>query len=357
MRKLFYLLTIIVITVGFGINCSAAESVDEYISEFEDILPEEVGELSKSDTLIDKFGIESILANVVSVLSGERGRVLTFFMTLVGVIVVSALVNSVSGELSESVRAAVGILSSAAIFNTVGEPISEILLSLDKISSFFSSFIPVSVALTAFGGGEATAMVQGSGMYISLSLLSRLGGGIFSAVCSLSLAIALVSPMGGPMLSSLSSAVKGVFTRILGIFTAIITAAFSLQTLVASGADNGTMRAARYMASGLIPIVGSTVSGALSTLASGMSYAKGIIGGGAVAVILFFAISPLIILLLYRLAMTTAIGLSQILAADCAGMITAYRSALDTVLAIYSLSTLVYLFEIIVFIKSGVTAG
>ena len=350
MRKILILLIIVVILPIFSIKIHAETDVDKYISEFEDIVPDEMGDMD----IVERFSIEGILGDILSVISGERARVVGFFLTLVGIIALSALGTLSFGELSDVVRAVIGILSSMAIFGTVSSIVNEVLSSLDKISSFFSSFIPISVALTALGGGESTAVVQGSGMYISLSLLSRLGGDVFSSVCSFGLASALLSPLGGQIVSSISSAVKNIFTRTLGIFTAIITAAFSLQTLVSSSADSATMRAARYVASGLIPVVGSTVSGALSTLASGLSYAKGIIGGGAVAVILFFALSPLVVLLLYRLAFTVALTLSEMLNADCGVIFTAYRSALDMALAIYALSTLIYLFEIIIFIKSGV---
>jgi stage III sporulation protein AE len=354
MRKILILLIIVVILPIFSIKIYAEDYVDEYISDFEDILPDELSDMDLEDGMVEMFGIEGILSDIISAISGERTRVVGFFLTLVGIIALFSLGTLSFGELSDVVRGVIGILSSMAIFGTVSSIVKEVLSSLDEISSFFSSFIPISVALTALGGGEGTAVAQGSGMYISLSLLSRLGGEVFSSVCAFGLASALLSPLGGQIVSSISSAVKNIFTRTLGIFTAIITAAFSLQTLVSSSMDGAAMRAARYIASGLIPVVGSTVSGALSTLASGLSYAKGIIGGGAIAVILFFALSPLVVLLLYRLTFTVAISLSEMLNVGCGVIFTAYRSALDMALAIYALSTLIYIFEIIIFIKSGV---
>ena len=354
MRKALLFLTLVVISFCFGIKTSAATEVDEFISEFEEITPEGFLDELEVGRIVEMLGVEGILRRLIAVLSGERSRVLSFFLLLLGVIITSSLVNLVSTELAESVRAVVGILSSVAIFHTISALVNEVFLSLNKINEFFSSFIPISIAITAFGGGESTAVTQGSGMYVTLSLLSRASGTVFSSICSFGLSAALLSPLGGQIVSSLTSAVKSIFTRVLGIFTAVITAAFSLQTLVSSSVDGASMRAARYIASGLIPVVGSTVSGALSTLASGMSYAKGIIGGGGVAVILFFAITPLVILLLFRLALSASIGVSQMLCAECERMLVAYRSALDMSLAVYALSTLVYLFEIIVFIKSGV---
>ena len=354
MKKLLCLLTIIVILPCFCLKTQAVEETCEYISDFEEIVPEGMEDVTDSDALIGRLSVEGILLGIISAIDGEKGRVSEFFLTLLGIIVFSALGALTPEPLSEVVLSVIGLVSSATIFKILGDLISELLLSLDKISGFFSLFIPISVGVTALGGGESTAILQGSGMYISLSLLSRLSESVFSSVISLGLAAALISPLGGRILSSLSSGVKAIFTRSLGVFTAIITATFSLQTLVASAADNAAMRAARYMASGLIPVVGSTVSGAISTLASGMSYAKSVVGGGAVAVIVALALTPLVAILLYRLCLSIAMGISGIACVD-SSVFSAYRTALDMALSLYALSSLIYIFEIIIFIKSGVT--
>lgn len=351
MKKLALLLTILVILPIFSIKSYAFE---EHISDFYDILPEDMSRLESGSGIIEMLGVEGITREIISVARGEGARVSKFFLTLLSVIILFALAGLAHGDYAEVIFAAVGILSSGAIFETVGGLVSEVLLSLDKISDFFASFIPISVGITALGGGESTALVQGSGMYVSLSLVSSLSGRIFSGISSFGLAAALISPLGGQLISSLSSGVKSIFTRTLGILTAVITAAFSLQSIVAGSVDSAAMRAARYMASGLIPVVGSTVSGALSTLASGMSYAKGIIGGGAVGALLLMALSPLVMLLLYRLSLSAAIGISSVLSLGSSAIFSAYRQALDMALALYALSTLIYLFEIIIFLKSGV---
>lgn len=356
MRKIIILLIIVVIFPIFSLKISAEEKVDEFVSEFDKTLPEELSGITDDPArIIDTLGVEGILREALSVFLGNRSRIFSFFLTLLGVTALTSLASLCHQEMSKSVTAVVGILGSLWIFPGLNSLISEILSSLKRISDFFASLIPIAVSVTALGGGERTALVQGSGMYLTLSILSKVGGGIFSSVCSLGLATALLSPLGGEITGSLSSGLKTVFSRTLGIFTAIMTAAFSLQTLIASAADSATMRAARYMASGLIPIVGSTVAGALSTLTSGLSYAKGIIGGAAVAAIILLSLSPLVVILCYRLALSLSISLSDMLSSGASPIFTAYRSALDMTLALYALSVLIYLFEIIIFLKGGVS--
>ena len=114
------------------------------------------------------------------------------------------------------------------------------------------------------------------------------------------------------------------------------------------------MRAVRYAASGLIPVVGSTVSGAISTLAAGLGYARSIVGGGAILVILYMALSPLILLLIYRLTLTLGGIFAYFSGSAMASRIfSSYRYALDMTVTVYSLSALIYLFEIIIFTVIG----
>ena len=86
--------------------------------------------------------------------------------------------------------------------------------------------------------------------------------------------------------ASLGKRIKGVFTWGIGVTTAILLGATSLQSIVASASDGAYLRAAKYAASSAIPIVGSAVSSVLGTLAGGFSYAKGAIGAASV----FFAV-------------------------------------------------------------------
>ena len=140
------------------------------------------------------------------------------------------------------------------------------------------------------------------------------------------------------------------------MFTALLTAAYSLQTIISSAADSAAMRAAKYAASGMIPVVGGAVSGALSTLTSGLSYVKSVIGAGAVVSVVSIVLSPLVIMLLYRAALSLSSSICSLFSSDVAVKILhAYRAALDSLIAVYALSSCVIIFEIILFMKSGVS--
>ncbi len=355
MKKLIKMLTVVVIIGLFSLNCSAAEA-DKYLDEFGEILPEEYKESAVSDgTLIESLGISAVLYEIHAALTGEGGRVGAFLLLLIGLVSLSAVTALVPTPNKKICEAGVGALSSIAIYRSIYPLFSELTAALSGVGEFMCRLSPLLAAVTLAGGGVSGASVQSAGMATVLGFFGGASSALFSAVSGFTLAMSLVSSFGGEGGASVLRATKNSFNWLLGIATALLMGTLSLQTLVATARDSAGMRAAKYAASGLIPIVGGTVSGALSTLASGLSYVKGVVGAGSIFVILSMGLSPLVLLLLYRLALSLSVSMASLLGAAAAERtVGSYRFLFDTLIALYCLSLLVYIFMIILFVKSGV---
>lgn len=354
MRKICFMLIIVVILPLFSIISSAEGEVDEFVSEFEDILPEELRGITEGENLADAVGLRGLLSQIGTALSGQRGEIASFLCLLIGCVVFYSLPDALGVSMSEDISAAVGVICSVMIFYPLSRLYAAVTSSIEEISVFFTNLIPITAGVTAMGGGAAAATAQSGVMYMTVGIVTNVGIKIFGSVIALSFAVSLLSAFGNEEITAISKGIRGVFFWLMGISTALITGSFSLQSIVASAQDSVTVRAAKYMASGIIPVVGSTVSGALSTLASGLSYAKGVIGAGGIIAILSAAISPLALLLCYRLALSVAMTVSDFVGRSAGRILSAYRFALDMLIALYALTSVVYVFEIILFVKIGV---
>ncbi len=352
MKKIVKMLIIVGVLLTFTLPAAASEP-NNYIEEFEELLPEEYGKLLFGE-LETNIGPESFFNEFFSILSGKSSLFFSFFLSLVGVLAFMSLASVCPDRMKDGVQRGVRIVSSVFIGASVVTLFSETSEALLSASSFFSSAIPVMSAVTLAGGGVKGAAVGAAGMNIVLSLV----GGIFtvslSVLSGFSLAMSLSSSVGAGAAKTVSRSSKNLFLWLFGIGTALLMGTLSLQTLVASSSDSAAMRAAKYMAQSSIPIVGGTVSASLSTLAAGLSYAKGIIGAGAIFVLLLLLLSPLVMLLLYRLALSSASFLAELLGLEGEECFSSFKGCLDITLALYGLSAVLYIFEIILFIKSGV---
>ena len=355
MKKYIFLLTILVIIPFFSIRVGAEGEAEEYISDLEEILPDSLSGITENtDELIEYAGARWIFGEILSVLNEGGGEIGGFLVLLIGLVALVGLASLCPGNFSTAVKTCVCIVASVLIFERLSRLFGSVTESLSQLCDFFGALIPITVGVTALGGGAASAAVQSSGMYTALSLIGGFGGEIFSSLSALGLAMSLASAMGSEGALAVSRGVKSLFGWLLGIFTAVLTGTLSLQTMIASAADSAAIRAAKYMASGLIPVVGTTVSSALSTLAGGLSYAKGVIGGGAIVALLSIALSPLVMLLAYRLTLSIGIILSDFTGGGASGIFSAYRFSLDTLIALYALSAVIFIFQTVLFIKIGV---
>ncbi len=353
MKIIGKMLIIVVIISLFALRAAAKEA-DDYINDFEEILPEEFED--KPEGAVSLIGFDALVSEILSVFSERRGEIFSFLLLLFGGMLLLSVSSMLEGELSGICEAGVGALVSVLIFTKIGVIFAEVCESLSALSGFFSAFLPIATALTAATGGVNTAMVQNTGMNITLWLLGGVGNSFFVSVVGFGLAMSLLSSFGDGAALGVTRGVKSFFVFTVGTVSAVLGATLSLQTVVASASDSAAIRAARYAATGFIPVVGAAVSGSLSTLVSGLTYAKSIIGAGGVAVIVAMALSPLLMLLLYRLCIMAVISFSEFCdRGGCVRVFSAFKFSLDSIIALYTMSVLIYIIEIVIFMRGGVS--
>ena len=356
MKKLLKMLIIVCVFALFPLSVYADDTSDGYIAEFFKLVPEDMEDsLGDSENLIAAIGPRELFSEIFSAAIGSLGGAVSFFLLLLGCVALMGCASFGGGKLASVTECAVGVASSVFIFKRLGEIFLGVGKSLEELSDFFASLIPLLSAVTVAGGGGGAASVQHIGMNITLSLVGWIGSSFFYTVASVGFAFGLLVAIGDNGAASLTKGIKGFFTWTLGIATALLTATLSLQTAVAAASDGAAIRAAKYAASGMIPLVGGTVASALSTLASGLAYAKGVIGAGAIAVMVGIIASPLALLLLYRLVLSLALMLSDFLGvASSSRILGSFRGSFDFLIAVYALSSVLYIFNAVLFMKSGV---
>ena len=339
---------------------ASADFVDDALTDYGDIVPEGEAGADDAELLRDAVGIKAIMSDILLAISGQRGDIAVFFMTLFGVTVLTSLSSSqlsgfLSSELASTSESAIAAVGSVLVFEQLQGLVGAVTAAIGELSGFFGALVPIMTAITASGGGAGTAAAQASGMSLTLGAVNMLSARLLLPAVSVIFALALVGSVSSDgAVSALAVSVKNVFMWTLGILSALLVASLSLQTVITSAADSMAMRSAKYAASGMIPIVGGTVSASLSTLASGLAYAKSAVGTSAISVLVGICMAPLVRLLAYRLAFELCLSLSGFFSSPAAKHLSAMRSALDALTAVFSISAVIYIIEIILFMKCGV---
>ena len=312
MKKIFMCVLIFAtLFLLFAAPALAADKSEEYWQDFTEIVPEDSG-IGNIESAAESVGIKALLGEILSAVSDGSGEVLPFLAMLFGLSLLVALGECRGDKSSLSRHTSAGVLTVCAffIFKAIYGICRTVSGSIEELSAIFSGLIPIASGILA-AGGAVTAVAKW---------------------------------------------IKGAFGWILGIGTAVIIGAVSMQSIITGAQDSAYLRAAKYAATGMIPVVGSTVSAALTTLTGGLSYVKNTVGVLSVMLIVVLATAPLISLLLYRTCFSVSISFLELVGASGgAKTFSAFRSAFDALISVYALSALIYVSEIIVFIRSGVT--
>ena len=175
---------------------------------------------------------------------------------------------------------------------------------------------------------------------------------------ALLLATSLIPSPSGEILS-LNTRLYKLYISLLGILSSVIATGFALQNALVLGKDRALLRALRYSVGSMIPIVGQTVAGTLSAFSGGIVYAKSTVGLSALLAIFALALPPILRLLACRLALSLPSLVVGAFGEGGDGTLTrlyqTVRRMLDTTLALVALADSLFVFVVLLFMKSTVS--
>lgn len=343
--------TIIFKNPMFLLKSSALDKIDDYINEFLSLLPEGVGDRGVEEMLSP----EALLSELISVLEGSGGRIGRFFALLMLSVIVAYLASVYEGRLSGVAVSAACIISlSPAVYELLALA-DEVAEGLTRICAFFSSLIPLILSVLVAGGAANSSAAMGMQMSLVASAVQAVSSELLLPMVRAVLILGGVSSLGGAGAERVTSLLRWILTRGLGLISVVVTALFSLQSIIASASDSAALRLAKFTAQSLAPSVGAIIGSSMSAISSGLSYARGIIGGGAIAAVLWIMLSPLAMLLLYRLAVGLCLGFADSLGVKpLSRALSVMQYALEGLISVFLTSGVMFLLQFIIFIKCGV---
>ncbi len=243
---------------------------------------------------------------------------LRLIVSVMIVIVLTSLIDGMGGTVKNKqmsgifeiicVLAAVGV-----VFVPVCECIDIVLEALVEGSEFMLGFVPVFSGL-AVASGHVTAGAGYSAAILGFSNIAiSLARDFFLPLLSMCLSTAIVdSCCDAVNLSGIINAVRKIVTWGIGLVMTIFTGILSIQSIVGSSADSVTAKAAKYVLSNSIPLVGSAASDAYSTVRGSIVLLKNGVGGIGIAALAVMLLPPLIHTIIYKLSFSLLGSVSEI---------------------------------------------
>ena len=289
-----------------GLDSALPDSAKEFFSE---------NRIEPSDpSWVNSLSGENVFRHIWGFLTSGAKTPLKTCAAVIGIILITAALtamNEKDGIMPTAVYASVLAVASVIavpVFSSVNTAVN----AMKGSAAFMLSFIPVFASVVAASGKAVTAasmstLLLGSAQavsYISNFVVIPLMGGYLAVSISSS-----VSPLVSR--SGIAEGIKKLAFWILSLITTLFLGVLSIQTAVNS-ADTLSMRTAKFILGTSVPIAGTALSEAVSTVTASLSLLKSSVGiyGVVAAAAIFLPIAAELVL--WRLMLMLTSSVSQI---------------------------------------------
>lgn len=314
MRKVIIALIIAVTAAVFCSVRAGAEEIDFGSERIVEAVPGDAREiLDEAEITPENSGalnltFSGVLSEVLEMFRVRLREPLKLLCTLCGVVLLCALAESLaSGEGGQlrGVFSVVGVLCGAGIAAAaVGEVLDETLGSLSSAANFAVVFIPAFTGIAAVLGHVSTASAVNSSVLAATQLFSQLTVNLLAPMCGTLLGISAAGAANPQIkLDKLADVVRKLVTWGITLVMTVFMSVLSTQTLVASAADNAAIKAAKFVVSQGVPIVGGTISDSVNMFSGGIAALKGSVGTYGIIAAAAIILPVLVELICYRLAL------------------------------------------------------
>ena len=277
-------------------------------------LKEKIKELVTGDSGLDYTSLgQAILDFVLE----EAYVLLPAFSVILAIALLCGIMNSAkSGFLSSTISGiieligyiSVGAVVLACLISVLGEGFAAIAQMQRQMELVF----PVLLTLMAASGGAVSVAVY-------RPAVAFMSGGICALFSSVILPVAVVVIVLG-FLGNLSEEVRtekiGDFFKslskwLIGLSLGLFSLFLTVQGISSAQYDGLSLRTAKYVISGSVPIVGGFLSGSAELIAAGSALIKNALGMVAIFLLAGALLKPLLLLILFQLFLRIAAAATE----------------------------------------------
>lgn len=329
-----------------------------------DQLPDGLFDGQEADAVKEMGGAEYILGVIGDALGAQLGSSAAFLAGICALLLLASVFNTFGSSLDNaSLSSAVRFCSSGALFAAVIQMQYSHFTMLEeffsKLSASVNGMIPVMTAIWAMGGNVSTAGASGTGFYITLSVCESICAKTVIPVVCVCTVLAVCEALSDEMKTGkLMSAIKKIYTFVLGLVMTVLLWMLGTQTSLAASADSMAARTAKLLSGAVIPIVGGSVGETLRTVAGGVGYLKNIFGVCGITVLVLTVLPVFISVLLTRFTFIITGGVADVLGCSSEGkLLEGLGELYGMILAVISGVAVMFVMMLCIFMNSVVAAA
>ncbi|MFT3950899.1 MAG: hypothetical protein QM689_02905 [Oscillospiraceae bacterium] len=289
-------------SIDKGIRADTGGDADDFLDEHDITLsePESVAGVSVTD----------FFSEILSAFASAVTKPLALLGKLIAISLVCTLARSLapqSGAVTQTFRVTGVLTCVLVLYNDLTGSFSVVVTALSDMNKFMISYVPVFASVTAAGGTPSSAAGYYATVLSLCEIIALVTNRFVLPFLGLLTAFSIVEAMGGLFsFSGLTESVKKISTWVLGIVMTVFVGMISIQSIVGTSADSVGIRAAKFAASSFIPVVGSSVSEAYTTVRGSLGVIRSGTGSIGIIVLLITVLRPIAAVVCMKLAVELA---------------------------------------------------
>lgn len=224
------------------------------------------------------------------------------FFELLGVILLAGIILSIltDDDKSDFLEIIVMIVVVLSSVRAVSVTLPAVISTLEASKKFMLSFVPVYTLIVSFGGNPSGALtyntlVLGFAEIVSALITTNITNFMGVFFC-LGISFSFNSSIN---ISRIISGVNKIFSTIIGFAASVFTGFLSLKSILSVSIDSVSVKGIRFLISSMIPIIGSSISEAYSSLIGSINLIKGSVAIVGILVIIIINIPIIFDVLTY----------------------------------------------------------
>ena len=296
-------------TIGTLDLSSWQAAIDESGAELN--AAELIGRLARGEA---EFTPEAVWALLWEIVSGEAEGMRERWTALMGPALLWAVSRHLMnrGRLGASAEYACYLAGACVMLASFGTQMELAGNTVRRIGRLTEQAFPVIAALMSAAGHPGSAGAVQPMAAFGGGVLTAFAGRILTTLCPAAAILAAAGNLSGRIsLNGLFRLCISAGKWLLGAVMTVFLAMTSLSGLLASARDGAALRAAKYAADNLLPVVGGDVADAMGAMMESARLVKSAAGVTGVIVMLSVCLRPVISIALYMIALRLAAAMTE----------------------------------------------
>lgn len=339
---------------------SGANQLQDKLPEDTKKLLQELGISGSNWNSITSITPQNYFQKILSVFTGKAKNPLRVLASVISIILLCALLDGMKLSFGEKpLGGIIGMVGTLCICTIVVQPIvaciSDAADVLKAASGFLLACVPVLVGIMAAAGQSVSAGSYHLLMIAAGNAISIFASTVLVPMMNIFLALSVVSSVSPSInLNGLCGVLNKAVKWIMGLGMTLFTGLITMHSIVATSLDSTGAKAAKFVVSSFVPVVGNALGEALNTVNGCVKMLKSGVGAFGLLAGLFVFLPVIAECILWILTLMLCSGISQVFELnEITGLLKASSDVVSTMLAILLCCMMILIISTVVMLLIG----